>query len=194
MVVNEKAQDKVEELLLELEEKTEGALHALGEQFSQLRAGRANPHVLDSLKVEAYGGVSRLIELGNVNTLDARTLVINLWDKSLLKAVEKAILQSNIGVTPTNDGKVIRLSFPELTEETRKNLAKQAKKLGEDARIAVRNVRRDAMEGVKKMKSAKELSEDEAAGVEEEVEKSVKKAMEEIEKLTEAKTKDIMTI
>ena len=194
MVVNEKAQDKVEELLLELEEKMEGALHALGEQFSQLRAGRANPHVLDSLKVEAYGGVSRLIELGNVNTLDARTLVINLWDKSLLKAVEKAILQSNIGVTPTNDGKVIRLSFPELTEETRKNLAKQAKKLGEDARIAVRNVRRDAMEGVKKMKSAKELSEDEAAGVEEEVEKSVKKAMEEIEKLTEAKTKDIMTI
>lgn len=194
MVVNEKAQDKVEELLLELEEKMEGALHALGEQFSQLRAGRANPHVLDSLKVEAYGGVSRLIELGNVNTLDARTLVINLWDKSLLKAVEKAILQSNIGVTPTNDGKVIRLSFPELTEETRKNLAKQAKKLGEDARIAVRNVRRDAMEGVKKMKNAKELSEDEAAGVEEEVEKSVKKAMEEIEKLTEAKTKDIMTI
>ena len=93
MVVNEKAQDKVEELLLELEEKMEGALHALGEQFSQLRAGRANPHVLDSLKVEAYGGVSRLIELGNVNTLDARTLVINLWDKSLLKAVEKAILQ-----------------------------------------------------------------------------------------------------
>ena len=194
MVVNEKAQDKVEELLLELEEKMEGALHALGEQFSQLRAGRANPHVLDSLKVEAYGGVSRLIELGNVNTLDARTLVINLWDKSLLKAVEKAILQSNIGVTPTNDGKVIRLSFPELTEETRKNLAKQAKKLGEDARIAVRNVRRDAMEGVKKMKNAKELSEDEAAGVEEEVEKSVKKAMEEIEKLTEAKSKDIMTI
>ena len=194
MVVNEKAQDKVEELLLELEEKMEGALHALGELFSQLRAGRANPHVLDSLKVEAYGGVSRLIELGNVNTLDARTLVINLWDKSLLKAVEKAILQSNIGVTPTNDGKVIRLSFPELTEETRKNLAKQAKKLGEDARIAVRNVRRDAMEGVKKMKNAKELSEDEAAGVEEEVEKSVKKAMEEIEKLTEAKTKDIMTI
>ena len=97
-------------------------------------------------------------------------------------------------MTPTNDGKVIRLSFPELTEETRKNLAKQAKKLGEDARIAVRNVRRDAMEGVKKMKNAKELSEDEAAGVEEEVEKSVKKAMEEIEKLTEAKTKDIMTI
>lgn len=186
--------EKVEEMFLELSDKLDGALNALNEQYGQLRAGRANPHILDSLKVEAYGGMSRLIELGNVNTLDARTLVINLWDKSLLKAVEKAILQSNIGVTPTNDGKVIRLSFPELTEETRKNLAKQAKKMGEDAKVAVRNVRRDAMETVKKMKTNKELSEDEAAGVEEDIEKEIKKAVESIDKAIDAKSKDIMTI
>jgi ribosome recycling factor len=190
MVENE----QVEEMFLELSDKLEGAIHALDEQYSQLRAGRANPHILDSLKVEAYGGTSRLIELGNVNTLDARTLVINLWDKSLLKAVEKAILQSNIGITPTNDGKVIRLSFPELTEETRKNLAKQAKKMGEDAKVAVRNVRRDAMETVKKLKTNKTLSEDEAADTEDEVEKEIKKAVEEIDKQVEAKSKDIMTI
>ena len=107
---------------------------------------------------------------------------------------EKAILQSNIGVTPTNDGNVIRLSFPELTEESRRNLSKQAKKLGEDAKVAVRNVRREGMDGIKKMKNAKELSEDEAADAEDEVEKQVKKTVEEVDKLIEAKAKDIMTI
>ena len=190
MVENE----KLEELFLELSEKLEGAVNALSEEYSQIRAGRANPRILDSLRVEAYGGMSRLVELGNVNTLDARTLVINLWDKSLLKAVEKAILQSNIGVTPTNDGNVIRLSFPELTEESRRNLSKQAKKLGEDAKVAARNVRREGMDGIKKMKNAKELSEDEAADAEDEVEKQVKKTVEEVDKLIEAKAKDIMTI
>ena len=186
--------EKLEELFLELSDKTDGALNALSEEYTQIRAGRANPHILDSLKVEAYGGISRLVELGNVNTLDARTLVINLWDKSLLKSVEKAILQSNIGITPTNDGNVIRLSFPELTEESRRNLAKQAKKMGEDAKVAVRNVRREAMDGIKKMKNNKELSEDEAADAEAEVEKQVKKVVEEVDKLVEAKAKDIMTI
>ncbi len=186
--------EKLEELFLELSEKLDGAVNALSEEYSQIRAGRANPRILDSLRVEAYGGMSRLVELGNVNTLDARTLVINLWDKSLLKAVEKAILQSNIGVTPTNDGNVIRLRFPELTEESRKNLSKQVKKMGEDAKIAARNVRREAMDGVKKMKNNKELSEDEAADAEDEVEKQVKKTVEEIDKLVEAKSKDIMTI
>ena len=186
--------EKLEELFLELSDKTDGALNALSEEYTQIRAGRANPHILDSLKVGAYGGISRLVELGNVNTLDARTLVINLWDKSLLKSVEKAILQSNIGITPTNDGNVIRLSFPELTEESRRNLAKQAKKMGEDAKVAVRNVRREAMDGIKKMKNNKELSEDEAANAEAEVEKQVKKVVEEVDKLVEAKTKDIMTI
>ncbi|MBR7100195.1 MAG: ribosome recycling factor [Clostridia bacterium] len=186
--------EKIEELFLELSDKLDGALNALSNQYSQIRAGRANPHILDSLKVEAYGGTSRLIELGNVNTLDARTLAINLWDKSLLKSVEKAILQSNIGITPTNDGNVIRLSFPELTEETRKNLSKQAKKIGEDAKVAVRNVRRDAMDAVKKMKTAKEISEDEASNVEADIEKEIKKSIESVDKLIDAKVKDIMTI
>ena len=186
--------EKIEELFLELSDKLDGALNALSNQYSQIRAGRANPHVLDSLKVEAYGGTSRLIELGNVNALDARTLAINLWDKSLLKSVEKAILQSNIGITPTNDGNVIRLSFPELTEETRKNLSKQAKKIGEDAKVAVRNVRRDAMDTVKKMKTAKEISEDEASNVEADIEKEIKKSIESVDKLIDVKVKDIMTI
>ena len=161
--------EKIEEMMLELEEKCENSIKALEGDYGAIRTGRANPHILDKIEVEAYGGMSKLIELGNVATLDARCLQINLWDKSLLKAVEKAILQSNIGITPTNDGNVIRLVFPVMTEERRKELAKQAKKMGEDAKVAVRNHRREAMDVIKKMKTAKELSEDEASGCEADV-------------------------
>lgn len=164
------------------------------DEYSGIRAGRANPHILDKLMVEAYGGMSRLQELGNVNVQDARNLIITLWDKSLLKAVEKAILQSNIGITPTNDGKIIRLTFPEMTEETRRDLVKRCKKIGEEGKVAIRNIRRDCMDVVKKMKTGKELSEDEAALTEEEVEKNIKTFMEKVEKVIAAKEKDIMTI
>ena len=116
--------EKIEEMMLELEEKCENSIKALEGDYGAIRTGRANPHILDKIEVEAYGGMSKLIELGNVATLDARCLQINLWDKSLLKAVEKAILQSNIGITPTNDGNVIRLVFPVMTEERRKELYK----------------------------------------------------------------------
>lgn len=186
--------EKIQETFLELEEKCEKSIAALEEDYAGIRAGRANPHILDKLMVEAYGGMSRLQELGNVNVQDARNLVITLWDKSLLKAVEKAILKSNIGVTPTNDGKTIRLTFPELTEETRRDLVKRCKKMGEDSKVAIRNNRRDAMDVVKKLKTAKEISEDEAALSEDEVEKTVKKYMDKLDQVIAAKEKDIMTI
>ena len=186
--------EKVEEMMMELEEKAEKTINALENEFGAIRAGRANPKILDRIEVEAYGGMSKLIELGNVAALDARCLQINLWDKSLLKAVEKAILQSNIGITPTNDGQVIRLVFPVMTEERRKELVKQIKKMGEDAKVAMRNHRRDAMDVLKKMKTAKELSEDMIAGCEADVEKMVSQMMGKLETIIAAKEKELMTV
>lgn len=186
--------EQVEEIFLILEDKLEKTVNVLKDEFATIRAGRANPHVLDKLQVEAYGGMSPLNQLGNVSALDARCLMVSPWDKSLLKAIEKAILQSNLGLNPTNDGNVIRLVFPELTEERRKELVKQIKKMGEDAKVAARNNRREAMDGLKKMKTNKEISEDEAAGCEADVEKSVGKAVEEIDKAVSAKEKELMTV
>ena len=186
--------EKIEEMMFELEERAEKALNALEGEYAAIRAGRANPRILDRIEVEAYGGMSKLIELGNVSALDARCLQVNLWDKSLLKAVEKAILQSNIGITPTNDGQVIRLVFPVMTEERRKELVKQIKKMGEDAKVQIRNQRRDAMDVLKKMKTAKELSEDEAALCEADVEKLIVKVMGQLETVIAAKEKDLMSI
>lgn len=186
--------EKVEEMMLELEEGCEKTLTALENEYMGIRAGRANPHILDRIEVEAYGGMSKLIELGNVSALDARCLQINLWDKSLLKAVEKAILQSNIGITPTNDGNVIRLVFPVMTEERRKELVKQIKKIGEDAKVGVRNRRRDAMDVLKKMKTSKELSEDEISSCESEVEKEIASVMGKLENIIAAKEKELMSI
>lgn len=186
--------EKVEEALFELEEKMEKTISVLEGEYSAIRAGRANPHVLDRVEVEAYGGMSKLIELGNVSALDARCLQISLWDKSLLKAVEKAILQSNLGLTPTNDGKVIRIVFPVMTEERRKELVKQIKKMGEESKVAIRNSRRDAMDVIKKMKTAKELSEDDASACEADIEKAVSSSMSKLESVIAAKEKDLLTV
>ena len=169
--------EKVEELMLELDDKLEKTISVLEGEYTAIRAGRANPHVLDRVEVEAYGGMSKLIELGNVSALDARCLQISVWDKSLLKAVEKAILQSNLGLTPTNDGNVIRIVFPVMTEERRKELVKQIKKMGEEAKVALRNNRRDAMDVLKKMKTNKEFSEDDFSACEADVEKAVSSAI-----------------
>ena len=186
--------EKVEEMMLELEEKSENTIKALENDYGAIRTGRANPHILDRLEVEAYGGMSKLIELGNVSALDAKCLQISLWDKSLLKAVEKAILQSNIGLTPSNDGNVIRLVFPDMTEERRRELVKQAKKMGEESKVAVRNHRREAMDIIKKMKTGKELSEDEAAGCEADVEKTISGYMSKLEEIISAKEKELMSV
>lgn len=186
--------EQVEELFLVMEDKLEKTVSVLKDEFAAIRAGRANPHVLDKLQVEAYGAMTPLNQLGNISVVDARCLVVSPWDKSLLKAIEKAILQSNLGITPANDGNVIRLVFPELTEERRKDLVKQVKKMGEDSKVAVRNVRREAMDAVKKMKNNKELSEDAAKETEGDVEKSVQKAIEEVDKVVATKSKELLTI
>ena len=186
--------EKVEELFLTLDDKLDKTISVLKENFASIRAGRANPHILDKLQVEAYGMMSPLQQLGNVAVSDARCLVISPWDKSLLKAIEKAILASNIGITPTNDGTVIRLVFPELTEERRRDLVKQVKKTGEETKVAVRNNRRDAMETIKKMKNAKELSEDEAKNCEIDVEEEIGKRIEEVDKIVAAKEKELLTV
>ena len=186
--------EKVEELFLTLDDKLDKTISVLKENFASIRAGRANPHILDKLQVEAYGMMSPLQQLGNVAVSDARCLVISPWDKSLLKAIEKAILASNIGITPTNDGTVIRLVFPELTEERRRDLVKQVKKTGEETKVAVRNNRRDAMETIKKMKNAKELSEDEAKNCEIDVEEEIVKRIEEVDKIVAAKEKELLTV
>ena len=186
--------EKIEEMMFELDEKCDNSLTALERDYGAIRTGRANPHILDRLEVEAYGGMSKLIELGNVSALDAKCLQISLWDKSLLKAVEKAILQSNIGITPTNDGNVIRLVFPDMTEERRRELVKQAKKMGEESKVAVRNHRREAMDTIKKMKTAKELSEDEASLCESDVEKLITEYMSKLETIISAKEKELMSI
>ena len=186
--------ERIEEMMMELEEKCENTINALDRDYGAIRTGRANPRILDRLEVEAYGGMSKLIELGNVSALDAKCLQISLWDKSLLKAVEKAILQSNIGLTPSNDGNVIRLVFPDMTEERRRELVKQSKRMGEDAKVAVRNHRREAMDAIKKMKTAKELSEDEASGCEADVEKEISAAMSKLETIIAAKEKELMSI
>lgn len=186
--------EKLEEIFLVLEDKLEKVVAVLQNEYATVRAGRANPHILDKLQVEAYGGMSPLNQLGNVAAADARCLVISPWDKSLLKAIEKAILQSNLGLNPTNDGNVIRLVFPELTEERRKELVKQVKKMGEDAKVAARNVRREGMEGIKKLKTGKEISEDEASNAEQDVEKKVAKCMEGIEKAIAVKEKELLTV
>ena len=187
-------QEKVEEIFLVLEDKLDKTANVLKEEFASIRAGRANPHVLDKLMVEAYGGMSPLNQLGNVSSADARCLVVSPWDKSLLKSIEKAILTSNLGINPTNDGNVIRLVFPELTEERRKDLVKQVRKMGEDAKVAARNNRRDAMESLKKMKTAKEISEDESRSCEQDVEKAVAMCVEEIDKTVAAKEKELLTV
>ncbi len=186
--------EKVEELFLTLDDKLDKTVAVLKDTFASIRAGRANPHILDKLQVEAYGMMSPLQQLGNIAVSDARCLVISPWDKSLLKAIEKAILASNIGITPTNDGTVIRLVFPELTEERRRDLVKQVRKTGEEAKVAVRNNRREAMETVKKMKNGKELSEDEAKNCEIDIEKEITGRIEEIDKIVAAKEKELLTV
>ncbi len=186
--------EKAEEALLLLEEKLDKTAEVLRNEFAAIRAGRANPHVLDKILVEAYGGMSPLNQLGNIAVSDARCLVISPWDKSLLKSIEKAIQSSNIGINPTNDGTVIRLVFPELTEERRKDLVKQVRKMGEESKVAARNNRREAMDTVKKLKNGKEISEDEAKNLEIDIEKMVGDCIEGLDKIVAAKEKELMTV
>ena len=184
----------MEEKLKSYEEKMNKTLEVLESEYASIRAGRANPHVLDKIKVDYYGTPTPLQQVGNVSVPEARMIVIQPWEKSLLKSIEKAILTSDLGINPTNDGTMIRLVFPELTEERRKDLAKDVKKKGEAAKVALRNVRRDANEAFKKMEKANEISEDELKSAEEKVQKITDKMVEKVDKAIENKTKEILTV
>ena len=157
-----------------------------------IRAGRANPHVLDKLRVDYYGTPTPIQQVGNVTIPEARMIQIAPWEKSLIKEIEKAILASDIGITPSNDGSVIRLVFPELTEERRKDLVKDVKKKAEECKVAVRNIRSDGNDAFKKL--AKEISEDEVKQLEYELQKMTDKFIKEADKLMEAKSKEILTV
>lgn len=186
--------EKFETLMMEIMEKTEKTLSVLNSEYVSIRAGRANPHILDKVLVDYYGTPTPINQVGNLSVTEGRCLVIAPWDASMLKVIEKQLLAENIGITPSNDGKVIRLVFPMLTEERRKELVKQVKKLAEDSKIATRNVRREAMEFLKKMKNDKEISEDEHSVCEKDVDKLISEAVEKIDKLCAEKEKDIMTV
>ena len=176
------------------EEKMIKSCDALASDLATIRAGRANPHILDKLRVEYYGTPTPFQQVANVSVPEPRMIQIQPWESSLLKEIEKAILVSDLGLTPTNDGKVIRLVFPELTEDRRKELVKDIKKKGENAKVAVRNVRRDANDAIKKAAKGNEISEDEQKQIEDEIQKMTDKFVTEIDKATDAKTNEIMTV
>ncbi|HBZ02967.1 MAG TPA: ribosome recycling factor [Lachnospiraceae bacterium] len=176
------------------EEKMQKAVDSLARDYSAIRAGRANPHILDKLTIEYYGTPTGIQGVANVSVPEARTLMITPWEPSMVKEIEKAILASDLGITPNNDGKNVILNFPELTEERRKELAKDIKKKGEDAKVVVRNARRDANEAVKKQSKAGEISEDDQADEEKNIQKATDKFVAEIDKMVETKTKEIMTV
>ncbi len=180
--------------MADYEEKMKKAEESLEAEYATIRAGRANPHILDKIKVDYYGTPTGMQGVANISVPDARTLMITPWEAKMVKEVEKAIQTSDLGLNPSNDGKSVILHFPELTEDRRKELAKDIKKKGEAAKVAVRNIRRDANESVKKQNKAGEISEDEMKLEEDKIQKATDKFVAEIDKLVDAKTKEIMTV
>ena len=176
------------------EEKMEKTLSSLAEEYSTIRAGRANPNVLNKITVDYYGSATPLQQVANISVPEARMLVIQPWDRSLIRAIEKAIQASDVGINPNNDGTVIRLVFPELTEERRKDLSKDVKKKGEAAKVAIRNIRRDCVDTIKKAQKAGEITEDDQKKDEEDAQKLTDKFIGKVDKAVEAKTKEIMTV
>lgn len=182
------------EMIQPFDTKMQKSYNNLLDEFGSIRAGRANPHVLDQIRVNYYGAPTAIQQVANVSVPEARMILIQPWEGSMVKEIEKAILTSDLGINPTNDGKCIRLVFPELTEERRKDLSKDVKKKGEAAKVAVRNIRRDANDYIKKNGKANDISEDEIKDLETQVQKMTDKYIAEIDKAVEAKTKEIMTV
>lgn len=176
------------------EDKMSKALDAMKDEFTTIRAGRANPHILDKLRVDYYGTPTPLQQVANISVPEARMIQIQPWESSLIKEIEKAILTSDLGLTPNNDGKAIRLVFPELTEERRKDLVKDIKKKGENAKVVVRNVRRDANDAFKKQNKASEISDDELKNLENDIQKLTDKYIDFIDKTVDEKSKEILTV
>ncbi len=175
-------------------EKMEKTLNVLASQFAAIRAGRANPAVLNSIQVDYYGTPTPIQQMAAVSVQDARILVIQPWDKTTLKSIEKAIQASDLGINPSNDGSVIRLAFPQLTEERRKELSKDIKKLGEESKVAVRSIRRDALDKVKTMKKNNEVTEDDVKNFEKDIQKLTDKYIENVDAAVAVKDKEIMSI
>ena len=181
-------------MLTQYEEKMTKTVENLEGEYATIRAGRANPNILNKIKVEYYGVPTPMQQLANITVPEARTLMIAPWEPSLVKAIEKAILNSDLGLTPNNDGKNIILNFPELTEERRKEIVKDIKKKGENAKIAIRNVRRDANDAIKKMEKAGDISEDELKTNEDKIQKMTDKYVGLIDKAIEKKSTEILTV
>lgn len=178
----------------EFEDKMEKSLSNLEEEYAAIRAGRANPHILDRITVDYYGTQSPLQSVANVSVPEARVIQIQPWESSLIKEIEKAIMISDIGITPSNDGRIIRLVFPDLTEDRRKELVKDVKKKAENAKVAIRNIRRDANDLIKKSQKANEISEDEAKQNEDKIQKLTDKFVGQIDKVMETKSQEILTV
>ena len=176
------------------ETKMDKAIASLENDLASIRAGRANPAILDKVTVEYYGVQTPIAQVGTISVPEARTIIIQPWDASVLKEIEKAINTSDIGINPNNDGKVIRLNFPPLTEERRKELKKGVSKRGEDAKVAIRNIRRDSLEQFKKQKKANEITEDDLANLEEQVQKLTDKFVKQIDVIVADKEKEIMEV
>ena len=174
--------------------RMEKAIANLEEEFNTIRVGRANPHVLDKITVDYYGTPTPLQQVGNISVPEPRMLMIQPWDSSLLKPIEKALNMSELGIHPTSDGKVIRLLFPELTEEKRKETSKEVKKKGEAAKVAIRNIRRDMMDALKKQKKDGDLTEDDQKNLEEKLQKMTDDFIKQIDKRIDVKTKEVMSV
>lgn len=184
----------MKEVLDNSKKKMEKCISSLQHEFSTIRAGRANPAVLDKITVDYYGSPTQINAMAAISVSEARILVIQPWDRSTIKAIEKAIMASDIGITPTNDGNCIRIVFPQLTEERRKELVKQIAKYGEEAKVTIRNIRREAMDKFKAMKKASEITEDDMKNCEKDIQKLTDKYIEKIDEVGKEKEKEIMTI
>lgn len=184
----------MDEKLTVYEDKMKKSLNNLMEEYAGIRAGRANPHILDKLRVDYYGTPTPIQQVANVSVPEARMIQIQPWEPNMVKEIEKAILTSDIGINPTNDGKMIRLVFPELTEDRRKELVKDVKKKGEQCKVAVRNIRRDANDAFKKLIKANEISEDEEKDLLDDAQKLTDKYISEVDKTIEEKSKEILTV
>lgn len=178
----------------EFKERMQKSLDHLASEFATVRAGRANAGVLDHIQVEYYGSPTPIQQVASISSPDPRSLVIQPWDSSILKGIEKAILTSDLGINPTNDGKCIRLLFPQLTEERRKDLAKQVKKYGEECKVAIRNIRRDAIDTYKKQQKASEITEDDLKGLEKDMQKMTDEYIKKVDDMTAKKEKELYAI
>ena len=176
------------------QDRMEKTIQNLEEEFNTIRVGRANPHILDKITVDYYGTPTPLQQVGNISVPEARMLLIQPWDSSLIKEIEKAIQASDVGINPRNDGKVIRLVFPELTEEKRKEESKEVKKKGEQAKVAIRNIRRDAMDFFKKERKENAITEDDQKDLEEKLQKMTDEYIKKVDKRIDAKIKEVMSV